>query len=136
MIQIIKTVYSVDEELFRFDTIEEAAQFVWEDAELEIDSKLVVYSGEVAKRKAGDYSTFEVYDLEDRAYDECGEVTEGWLTDIEKEKRLELENGIKELINTWADKHNLQPQFYTVNNIKSITIKFTDSRGSFKIIEE
>lgn len=43
---------------------------------------------------------------------DCGEA-ENWLVNVPKEAEVELEAKLAEVISEWADKHKLQPQWFT-----------------------
>ena len=65
------------------------------------------------------------------ADNECGEIVEGYLTDVTEAHINEL----KEIINKWADKNNLQPYFYAVENIEEIKV-IKVAEDDYTIIEK
>lgn len=136
MTQETKIVYSKDEELFEFDELDDVVESVWNDGELKVDDKLTVYSGESVIRTAADYANVDIYNLQDSAYDECGEYAEGWLEKLPEGAEEELNDIVKEAVNTWADKYNLQPKFFTVIDVNLIKVQFIDEDGNYKILEE
>ena len=60
--------------------------------------------------------------LEEDAYEECGEASEGWLScpykDIEK-----LSERLTECVNEWLKETNQEPSFYHIHSISIETIK-------------
>ncbi|SET40173.1 hypothetical protein SAMN05216326_12510 [Nitrosomonas marina] len=63
-----------------------------------------------------------IEDARDKAWDLAGEFSEGYLENIPKEKVDELDK----LLADWFDTNVGQPDFYSVKNIKKITIHKED----------
>jgi len=59
--------------------------------------------------------------MSERAYDECGEVAEDFMCSIGKEPRVELDELLATVIDTWAEKHGEQPAFWHVDDIRPMT---------------
>lgn len=121
--------YSINEEEYSYDDIYDAIEaFVDGCSDEEIqqiyDGEITIYEGDALQRKASDFLSFNVYDnLQDNAYEEAGEYSEGWLDNLTDEQYDELQNNIKKVINDWADKHKKQPTFWTVENVKQLRVK-------------
>lgn len=104
--------YSTNEEEYNYDTLEEAAEYVFDDPDLPVGTVRSVFEGEPVKRKAGDYfprwqSGMILEILTENACDECGDFSEGWLDTVSPEQQAELTALVKKEINAWADKYNL-----------------------------
>lgn len=131
--------YSTNEEEYNYDTLEEAAEYVFDDPDLPVGTVRSVFEGEPVKRKTGDY--FQRWDsgpileiLTDNAYEECGDFSEGWLDTVSPEQQTELTALIKNDINAWADKYNLHPTFYTVTNTREIKLRLLDEHGAWEVV--
>lgn len=103
-----------------FDTIKECI-----DDAIQNDVKAgeIIYIGETEE-----YTPFisgdEIIDtLQERAYEECGEASEGWLQNVSNEQTDELADKVLEIINEWLEKVNEKPNFSKINNIKEYKIK-------------
>ncbi len=118
-------VYSDNEEVFNYSTVEEALESAWNSA---IDeTEFTVFIGETTPKKASDFCPSSVSEsLSEIAYEEMGEFVEGWPRATEDVDR-ELQAFIEKAVDYWADKHGLQPDFYGVKNVKEL---------SFKLIKE
>lgn len=60
--------------------------------------------------------------ISESAYDEGGESAEGYLSDVLKEHKEELET----LIHEWFVRHDYLPSFYTINNVETINLSEVD----------
>lgn len=58
--------------------------------------------------------------LEEQAYDECGEVAEGWLEDVEEKQKQVLDDQIQEVIAKWLEEIGKKPGFGSIVNIEII----------------
>lgn len=58
--------------------------------------------------------------IQDDAWSECGEVAEGFLSDVTKEQTEELQNKLNDVLQEWLTKHNLQPTFGDMVDIEEI----------------
>jgi hypothetical protein len=72
--------------------------------------------------------------IAERACDEYGESAEGWPQST-PEQDNELFEQLKEVVDKWADKHNLHPSFYRCHIIAKHLIKVTDSTPYFELID-
>lgn len=59
----------------------------------------------------------------DQVYDEVGEVAEGFLDDVTKEQRQELEEQLNKVFFNWVKKHELEPTCYTIINDEVIKVE-------------
>lgn len=130
--------YSTNEEEYNYDTLEEAAEYVFDNPDLPVGTVRSVWGGEPVRKKAGDYfpkrysPIIEI--LTDNACEECGEFVEGWLSKIKPEQEAELTALVKAAVNEWADKHNLHPTFYAVENTREIKLRLLDEKGAWEIV--
>lgn len=104
--------YSLNEE--EYHDIDYIAQELEDDKEI-----LIVFVGEGIKPTHKQF--IEAIDIceemQNRAYDEFDEYSEGYLDGITKEQEEELNN----LIANWFDKNIQEPNFYRIKNTKEIT---------------
>ena len=104
--------YSLNEE--EYHDIDYIAQELEDDKEI-----LTVFVGEGIKPTHKQF--IECIDIceemQNYAYDEFDEYSEGYLDGITKEQKEELNN----LIASWFDKNIQEPNFYRIKNAKQIT---------------
>lgn len=84
--------------------------------------------------KASSFAPDIIERLEERACDEFGEHAGEW-PDTKKEWKEELQNLLENLIDEWADKHNLQPSFCSIEKTKEINVKIINESGEFEQVE-
>lgn len=58
----------------------------------------------------------------DEVYHEVGELAERYLTNIPKEFMTELEDEINAVFQSWLTKHKLNPTFFLVEDVETITL--------------
>ena len=61
--------------------------------------------------------------LQEDAYSEGGEFSEGYLDDVTQEQQEELEEQLNAILDAWMDKYNHHPNFYNVADIKIIRLE-------------
>ena len=61
-------------------------------------------------------------DIVDNAYDEVGEVAEGFLSLISKEEYDFLEERLNEALSEWLDETRNQPTFWKVSNVEKVIV--------------
>jgi hypothetical protein len=59
--------------------------------------------------------------LEEDAYEECGETSEGWI-DYKKDNIERLSNTLTKCINDWLKDTKQEPTFYQIANIETVTL--------------
>jgi hypothetical protein len=131
-----KYYYSYDEENFSFDSIEEAAEGLWNDGyPLEVGDVETIYQGEAIETKASSFLPSMASIIMDQAYDECGDFAERW--DLENKKdAASLQEYLQNAFDEWANKNDMQPNFYLIKNVKPIKIEFVDEEGGCEILNE
>ena len=61
--------------------------------------------------------------IQENAYSEGGEFSDGYLDDVTKEQEEELERKLNEVFSAWSDKYNHHPNFYSVEHIELVTLE-------------
>ena len=61
--------------------------------------------------------------IQENAYSEGGEFSDGYLDDVTKEQEEELEQKLNEVFAEWLTKYNHQPAFYYIDNIEKVRLK-------------
>jgi len=111
-------VYSIDEEEF-FEEMDDALQ------RLESCPCIgqTIYIGTKKQKKASSFFDVEfmIEHMQDQAYDDAGEWSEGFFEDVSKEKIKELETMIK----TWIDKE-VFVNFWQVSDVKEYALTEDD----------
>ncbi|MDX9744230.1 MAG: hypothetical protein RBT59_10455 [Arcobacteraceae bacterium] len=104
--------YSLDEE--EYHDIDYIAEQLKEDKE-----RLTVFVGEAIKptHKQFIVAIDICEEMQNKAYDEFDEYSEGYLVEITKEQEEELNN----LIAIWFNQNAKEPNFYRIENAKQIT---------------
>ena len=84
-----------------------------------------IHVGEVVKKTIGDYLTNRhveclLESIADNAGEECGDVTESWLTLLSTKELNNLRGTIQAVLEKWATKTGHQPEFYHVENVEQV----------------
>jgi hypothetical protein len=61
-----------------------------------------------------DFADLIIERLQEDAYDEVGEVTEGWLDYVKRDDLTRLDDSLKQVINNWLKDVAEEPTFYTI----------------------
>lgn len=61
--------------------------------------------------------------LQDNAYDEIGEVSDGWLSGITKEQEEDLESRVIKVVLEWLKDCKEEPTFYKVLPFDELTLQ-------------
>ena len=104
--------YSLDEEEYHdIDCIAEQSE--------DDETRLTVFVGEGIRPTQNQFiiSVDICEEMQNRAYDEFDEYSEGYLVEVTKEQEEELNN----LIVDWFDKNVKKPNFYRIENAKEIS---------------
>ena len=101
-----------------FDTIEECIKDAVSSGYKKGDTIAIGEVVEFIPRVSG-YSVLD--GLETDAYEECGEVSEGWI-DYSKEEVEKLSDKLTSVIQEWLKETNQEPTFYSIQNIKVVFI--------------
>lgn len=118
--------YDKDSELWRhdvFDTVEECV----EDAKSELlsDAIKTIAVGEVQKYEITIDATDVLDGIEEQAYYECGDASDGWNTynyKTDREDLDELSDQLSQCVTEWLKKKNNLPHFYSVDNVKTVSL--------------
>lgn len=106
------------------ERIEKAATMAFEDIPIEESknlTELTLYKGKLIKQEFESFlSTSSIIEqLQDSAYEDCGECAETWLNKVSEEQ----ENELADVICKWAEKNGLAPDFFLVEDIKEVKFK-------------
>lgn len=107
-----------------FDTIEYCIEDAKENYDVEVGDTIVV--GEVVPYEVSVFAGHVLEDLEQNAYEECGEAAEDWETFNYKEDRDkldELSDQLTEVVKAWLKKYNRMHDFYKIENIEIVEVK-------------
>jgi len=120
---INKVLYSTQEDNFynSEESLEYTAQQLWEEFTLEEQQEcdsMILYKGKVVTPKFSDFFDVGIIleVISNNAYDTCGEWAEDYLYDVTQDQEDELES----LIRLWADKHNLNPNWFMIEDIEEV----------------
>lgn len=118
-----KILYSTQEDDFSNgdESIEVVAQQLWEGFTLEEQQEcdsMTLYKGNVIQPKLSDFFNIKIIldEISSNAYDTCREWAEGYLYDVTQEQEDELTT----LITSWADKHELNTNWFMVEDIEEV----------------
>lgn len=116
--------FNKDAELWNngiFDTVGDCIN----DARDYMTAESVVYVGEVASFGISVDSEIMLDDLEEQAFESCGESSEGWNAyDHKKRDEInELNEKLSEIVSEWMKKYGYEPYFYAVGNIKEFSLE-------------
>lgn len=110
-----KWAYSLDNEYYNspfYDSYQEALKDGIDDANTNECDK--VYVGKVMKFVPTVDADIIIEYLQEKAYEEAGDVSLDYLENIPLKDRLKLEEMLTETFNQWAKETNNEPNFYTV----------------------
>lgn len=88
---------------------------------------LTLYSGEEVLQKFDFFLSVDwlIEDMQNRAYDMCGEGAKDYLDDVTEEQKKQL----NDLINKWADDNGIAPNFFMIENIREIKVNKSEVLG-------
>lgn len=73
------------------------------------------------------YSLLE--DVEETAYNEVGDVADGWFSKVTRDQEEELINILTEVFENWMFKYNHRPYFYSLEEIECVKVeKFLEGK--------
>lgn len=119
----MKYVYGANDESFSYSEEYEKAEDGFKDAvaelDLEIDESL--FYGEAKEYIPNICGDSLIDDLQEEAYSECGEWSDGFLS-LSKEKRKSFDEHMNKALIDWLKANDEMPTFYTVANVKDRTV--------------
>lgn len=119
--------YSENEEYWTkdvFDTIEDCIKNAKENYDIKPGETIAIGEPFYWEPHVDAFNILE--QLEEEAWDECGEVSEGWDTcnyERDKEKVEELSEELTEIVRKWLKDNGTYPNFYTINNVRVVEVK-------------
>ena len=129
--------YSRDHEIFN-ESLEDIIQY-YVDNFLELNKEFSgektfeVLEGNSVSKSISDYVPRLGKDLEDQAYDDVGEIVDGWLS---PEEKLELQEDFIHWLEEYATEKGIQPTFFGVENIREIKVRVSiDKDGGWRILD-
>jgi hypothetical protein len=116
--------YSFNDEDYHgvFDSVEAAIDEASESDDGTEDQN-VIYIGTCKFFTIQDFAPKIFGYLVDIAWDEAGESSQEWLDGVTSEQEDSLNAYVSNALMAWADEHNLQPRFYTVENVQKMSFK-------------
>ena len=115
---------SKDDELWRHDVFETEKECV-EDAVKNYDFEIgdTIAIGTTCAFIPSLCAETILEDVENNAFDECGEVAEDWINFKDKENLEVLSARLTECLVQWLKETKQEPSFYKIEDIKTIEIK-------------
>lgn len=107
-----------------FDTVEECLQDAKENYNVEVGDVIAI--GEVVPYEVSVFAGHVLEDLEQDAYEECGECAEDWETFSYKDDRNklnELSDQLTKVVRAWLEKYDRKPDFYKIENVRTVKVK-------------
>lgn len=119
--------YSENEEIWQndvFDTIEDCILDAKENYCVEPDGTIAI--GEIVpwEPHVSAYNILE--QIEEDAYEECGEIADGWKTfewKNDRKKVEELSEKLTEIVKQWLKDNGTYPTFSKIENVKIVTVQ-------------
>ncbi len=130
----MKKVYSNNQEEYCHDSAEEAGEALWNFSESKVGDIIIVWEGETVRHYAESFVPNMADALTEAAYDEVGEWSDGW--EFSKEEAQSLQAAVEKTVEEWADANKMQPDFYSVTDVKEIKVRFVNEEGKCEVVEE
>lgn len=128
----MKHYYSIDEENFNLECVEDAAESAWELGDSNVGDVVTVWDGEVVECVASQFIPNMADDMAERANDVVGDSSYLW--EFTKELEQSLQDAVRKAVDDWANKNDMQPKFCEIGKVTPIQIRFTDEDGGFEIV--
>lgn len=127
--------YSINEEDFSFDSVEEAAESVWHDSEeYKAGDVITIWEADKISCKASDFTPCIDEYLIEAAYEKHGEYAESW--DFTEDQRRTLQSAVDAAVDAWAESNGVHPKFYGVTNVAPVQVRFIDDEGGCEVIPD
>lgn len=127
--------YSYNEEGFTDykSAIESALEnFFIDNPTFEGETEFEIFEGSQIEHKIGDFLPWITDGITNNCSDECGEYADSWILKIDKLEK-EIQELVKTTLNNWADQTNNQPNFWSVKNVRPISVKIKiDKSGNWE----
>lgn len=107
-----------------FNTVEDCIADARDNYMVEMGETIAV--GEVVPYEPYVWACDVLDDIEENAYEECGEVAEDWDTyrwKDDEEILGELSEKLTEIVRQWLKDHGRYPNFYKIENVRTVEIK-------------
>ena len=108
-----------------FDTMEECIRDYFENYAQEHPQE-TIFIGECERYTFSVDGSGVIENLEERAYDECGECAESWepSSGVSLEDWNELDEQLTRVVAEWLEKHNDMPEFYKIVNVVEVPLRW------------
>ena len=119
--------YSENEEYWTkdvFDSVEDCIEDAKENYDIKPGETIVIGEPFYWEPYVDAFNILER--LEEDAWDECGEVSEGWDTynyEKDKEKVEQLSEKLTEIVRQWLKNNGTYPNFSIIKNVRVIEVK-------------
>ena len=126
-------VYSDDNEFFNYDSLGDALDCV------DTGETVTIYKGVKVPLLASRFFNADtiIENMAESAYEDYYELAEHWgIEEVDNETSKELEKQLEQVIDAWADKHNLQPTWYAVKDVQELKIRVLNDDGDYEIIKD
>jgi len=123
--------YSANEEDYNHDTAEEAAEDIWNTTKAKKGDIVTVWRGSASKPRASRFLPWIDECIGERAHLLGGEHADGFGLTLDEAVRLQRH--MEAAVDAWYDKTNNQPEFYTINKVVEIKMRFTDDDGESEV---
>jgi hypothetical protein len=98
---------------------------------------LEIHEGTLVPYTAGDfvgYASHMIDDMRESAYDIAMEWSDSWLDSVSSAQENGLDRVVKLVVDAWADKHDLQPKFFTVDRTRKIKIRLIEEGTNYELV--
>lgn len=127
------TVYSKDEVDYVYDEIHDLICDWLGSGEVKAGEVVEIYEAETERVKASVLNFGMLEAMSESAYEDF-EGIEDW-PGLSDEIVSELETEVGKVIDSWADKHNVQPKYLRILNPKKLKVKILDDSGDYEILD-
>jgi len=117
-------VYSSNNEEFNCSEMSDAIDCLYQGDE-KLGDIVTIYEGEVFSPNASGYLPDILTAMEEQAYDDCGDFATDW-PDLSDTETKEFNEKVGQVVNELFKKFKQTPEFGTVTNVKTLTLKLTD----------
>jgi len=130
----MKKCYSINEEDFHLDSVDEAVSALLDDTYLRTGETATLWEADALQHPASYYLGNIAEDMTERASAEVGEYADGW--DFSHKEAKSLQDAVSATVDEWATANRMQPCFWIVENVIMFTVRFIDDKGGFEIVSK
>lgn len=126
--------YSINEEEFNYESEEAAVEKIWNNGDHKAGDTATIFAGDTVPRSASDFVPSLADLMVEQAYDQHGEYSDTW--EFSRAEEDDLQEVVAKAVDEWADKNNMQPRFWSIENIRQIKIRFINDDGEYETLPE